>query len=360
MWALVYVDDVIIIGDNDLVQEFKSELDTEFTVRHHGPISSYCGLEFTRNEKEGTGKISMKKYTQKVAEEFLPKGIRPVSCPFSENDSFSKQDEPTDPQEIEKMKKLPYRRLVACLLWISTTVRSDVAFPVKKLSQHFNNPGMKMWKCAIKTLAYVASNILELNYTSDSGWSNKLKDMAPPLKIYVDADYAADRDTRRSTSGVMAFHRINMVNWLVKNQKSVALSTMEAEYMALCEASKEAVYLRQLFSEIGLMQSDESVLILEDNLACRYIATDAKHHSRAKHIDIQYHFARECNQLGKTKVTEVHTQRQLADYLTKYISGTVLHRLTKAAFGYDKDFHFQEHKQPIAPMNNGLSKSKAK
>ena len=76
--------------------------------------------------------------------------------------------------------------------------------------------------------------------------------------------------------------------------------------------------------------------------------------------DIQYHFARECNQLGKTKVTEVHTQRQLADYLTKYISGTVLHRLTKAAFGYDKDFHFQEHKQPIAPMNNGLSKSKAK
>ena len=113
------------------------------------------------------------------------------------------------------MKKYPYRRLVACLLWISTTVRSDIAFPVKRLSQHFNNPGMKMWKCAIRTLAYAVSNALELNYSSDHNWTPEQKLMAPPIKIYVDADYASDRDTRRSTSGVMAFHRINKINWIV-------------------------------------------------------------------------------------------------------------------------------------------------
>ena len=302
----------------------------------------------------------MRKYTQKVADEFLPKGIRPIKCPYTENDSFSKQDEPTDPAEIEKMKKLPYRRLVACLLWISTTVRCDIAFPVKRLTQHFNNPGMKMWKCAIKTLVYAASQVLELNYSSDVEWPTSFSDLAPPLKIYVDSDYAADRDTRRSTSGIMAFHRVNLVNWLVKNQKSVALSTMEAEYMALCEASKEALYLKQLFSWIGLMPENEPALIPEDNQACRYIATDAKHHSRAKHIDIQYHFARECNQMGKTKVAEVNTQRQLADFLTKYVNTIVLHRLTKAAFGYDIKFHFQEHKLPLASMNNGLNEDVAK
>ena len=126
-----------------------------------------------------------------------------------------------------------------------------------------------MWKSALKTLVYL--NTVDI-------------DDYPGLKIYVDADYASDRDTRRSTSGVMAFHQTNMVNWLIKNQKSVALSTMEAEYMALCEASKEALYLRQLFKELGLLKTGEPAYLMEDNEACKLIASDAKHHNRAKHI----------------------------------------------------------------------------
>ena len=128
--------------------------------------------------------------------------------------------------------------------------------------------------------------------------------------------------------------------------------------MALCEASKEALYLKQLFCEIYLMDRYDSVVILEDNQACRLIATDAKHHSRAKHIDVQYHFARECNQQGKTNVMEVNTQRQLSDYLTKYVTKTVLYRLSRAAFGYDLQFHFQDYKTPIASMNDGLKNRK--
>ena len=63
--------------------------------------------------------------------------------------------------------------------------------------------------------------------------------------------------------------------------------------------------------------------------------------------------------MGKTNVVEVHTQRQLGDYLTKYVKNNILKRLTKAAFGYDKQFHFQPHKTPIASMNNGLSEAGA-
>ena len=130
------------------------------------------------------------------------------------------------------------------------------------------------------------------------------------------------------------------------------------KYMALCEASKEALYLRQLFFEIGLMSEGESVLILEDNQACRLIASDAKHHSRAKHIDVQCHFARECNQEGKTLVSEVHTQRQLAGYLIKYVNNQILKRLTLATFGYDKHFHFQPHNTTLTSMNNGSNSQK--
>ena len=111
-------------------------------------------------------------------------------------------------------------------------------------------------------------------------------------------------------------------------------------------------------NELSLMTEGESVLILEDNQACRLIASDAKHHSRAKHIDVQYHFARECNQDGKTLVKEVHTQRQLADYLTKYVNTLILKRLTLATFGYDKHFHFQPHNTTMTSMNTGSNSRK--
>ena len=142
-----------------------------------------------------------------------------------------------------------------------------------------------------------------------------------------------------------------MINWMVKNQKSVALSTMEAEYMALCEASKEALYLRYLTMELHQLHPKDPVILLEDNIACKLISTDAKHHSRAKHIDVQYHFSRECHQNGLTKVIDVHTQRQLADYLTKYLDTVKLYRLCYAAFGYSSVFHSESPELPLVPMN---------
>ena len=87
----------------------------------------------------------MEAYINKLRKEFLPEEFNPAKAPCSEKDGFGKEDEPTDEKEIEQMKALPYRRLVACLLWTSTTVRSDVSFCVKKLSQPLNNPGKKMW-----------------------------------------------------------------------------------------------------------------------------------------------------------------------------------------------------------------------
>ena len=123
--------------------------------------------------------------------------------------------------------------------------------------------------------------------------------------------------------------------------------------MALCEASKEAAYLRQLLSDIFGKPLTDPVPLFEDNKACRFIAEDAKHHNRAKHIDIQYHFSRECQQSGKTKVVPVNSQRQLADFLTKYLSPVVLQRLTIRAFGHLPSFFDEDMTTPlVSPTMN--------
>ena len=138
LWVLVYVDDLFMVEVPALVKEFKGHLDDKFTMRHHGAISVYTGMEFNRNRIAKTGSIGMAKYAQTLTKEFLPVGIRPVSSPSTEAGSFTKLDEPTTDLEKSEMAGLPFRRLVACLLWVSTTVRCDAAFTVTKLTQHFN------------------------------------------------------------------------------------------------------------------------------------------------------------------------------------------------------------------------------
>ena len=126
--------------------------------------------------------------------------------------------------------------------------------------------------------------------------------------------------------------------------------------MALCEATKEAMYLRQLMADIKNSEQPK-VTILEDNMACRLISKDAQHHTRAKHIDVQYHFSRECQEAGHTEVIQVHTQRQLADYLTKYLSANTLRRLVKCAFGHDPEFHGEDPKTPLVEANTSSTTS---
>ena len=91
LFIIVYVDDIAMIGESKLISKFKKELDVDYTIRHHGPISVFCGMEFSRDRKARTGKISMLKYSEKLAKEFLPSGYRAVKSPSTEQDSFTQR-----------------------------------------------------------------------------------------------------------------------------------------------------------------------------------------------------------------------------------------------------------------------------
>lgn len=106
------------------------------------------------------------------------------------------------------------------------------------------------------------------------------------------------------------------VTWSSKRQRSVALSTTEAEYMAACEATKEIVWLRQLLHDVNISVDEASKLFVDNQSAIRLIH-NPEFHKRTKHIDIRFHFIRE--QLHN-KVIDVQykcSEEQLADILTK-------------------------------------------
>jgi hypothetical protein len=107
------------------------------------------------------------------------------------------------------------------------------------------------------------------------------------------------------------------ITWSSRKQISVALSSTEAEYVALSEAAREACWLRNLYSELGLLQVGIPMLIRGNNEGSIAMAKNPQFHKRSKHIEIRWHWVRDLVQAGKICVESIRDPEQTADVLTK-------------------------------------------
>jgi hypothetical protein len=144
----------------------------------------------------------------------------------------------------------------------------------------------------------------------------KTEEGEPELTIFSDADMAGDIDGRRSTSGVLVFLGAAPIAWQSLKQKIVALSTCEAEYVAAATAACQAVWLCRLLGELTGEEAHPPALMV-DNQSAVALAKNPVLHDRSKHIDIKFHFLRDCVDGGQIVIEFVETGRQLTDILTK-------------------------------------------
>src|SRR3982074_2233528 len=156
------------------------------------------------------------------------------------------------------------------------------------------------------------------------------------LTGYCDADWAGDLDERKSTTGYAFYIGDGLVSWNSKRQTTVALSTAEAEYMAATQATKEALWLKQLLNEIGLTQS-QPVLIRFDNQGCIALTKNPAYHSRTKHIDIRHHFIRDSVEVGTVQLQYCATDDMVADVFTKALARDKHEKHTVLGLVHSKD-----------------------
>jgi hypothetical protein len=127
--------------------------------------------------------------------------------------------------------------------------------------------------------------------------------------------------TRKSTTGYIFTFSKTPFSWASKLQKTTALSSCEAEYMALKEAIKEHIYLISVYKQLNinemLKQLDTKFYLFTDSIPAIDLANNPKHHAKTKYIDIQYHFVREKIQEGIISLNYIPTKEQLANILTK-------------------------------------------
>ena len=134
----------------------------------------------------------------------------------------------------------------------------------------------------------------------------------------MDSDFATDLDKRRSLTGYVFTIGGCAVSWRATLQPVVALSTTEAEYMAIAEACKESVWLKGLFAE--LCGDDSCINLFCDSQSVICLTKDQMFHERTKHIDVKYHYVRDVVAQDKLKVCKIITRDNSADMVTKPIS----------------------------------------
>jgi hypothetical protein len=140
----------------------------------------------------------------------------------------------------------------------------------------------------------------------------------------VDADYGGDIDSRRSCAGYVFLQAGGPTAWSAQYQPTVALSTTEAEYMAVSRAAKQILWMFSEMEEVGYPQEKPGILY-NDNSGAVALTKNTKHNSRVKHIDIRHHFIRECVENGNISVLHVSSTNNLADLFTKAL-GRVAHQ----------------------------------
>lgn len=208
--------------------------------------------------------------------------------------------------KIDQSYERKCRSLVGSLMYATVGTRPDLTMSVYYLSRFQSKPSETLWKSLKRILRYIKGTLnYTLLYTKDYD--------SLPLIGYADANWARDSD-RKSTSGYLFKVYNNSVVWRSKKQTMVALSTTDAEFVSLCEATVEACWIKKLLLDLGIKIN--TITIFEDNQST---IRSVKNHEqkKLKHMDIKFQFVKHKVEQGVINVEYICTRRQIADIFTK-------------------------------------------
>ncbi|GMF23820.1 unnamed protein product [Phytophthora fragariaefolia] len=232
----LYVDDRLIASrDQDLIASVKAQIAEKFKIKELGQAGYILGIEIDYNMEDRTLEICQRAYTEAVIKKFGQEHANHSLIPLDTIVDLTKSDEPKTDDDKAEMKLKPYRSLIGSIMYLACGTSPDISVAVAKLSRFLENPGENHWNAGIKVVKYLLK-------TKNTGI---LYDGASSSErvAYSDADWAGNRDDRRSVSGMMVMMCGAPGVWRSTFQKAVALSSTEAEYMALSECVKEVVWM---------------------------------------------------------------------------------------------------------------------
>ncbi|KAL5741828.1 hypothetical protein ACOSP7_028560 [Xanthoceras sorbifolium] len=296
---LIYVDDILITGNNSVsIAAIKKFLHSQFRLKDLGDLKYFLGIEVS-SSKNGIF-ISQRKYALEIIEDAGLLGAALIDTLMERGLKLSdKSDLLKDPG--------CYRRLVGRLIYL-TVSRPDITYSDHVLSRFMHQPRKLHMEAALCVVRYLKNAPDQgLFFSSNSDFR---------LRAYCDSDWAGCPITRRSTTDYCVFLGSSLVSWRSKRQKTVSLSSAEAEYRAMIEACCELTWLRYLLRDLGVLLLEPALLYC-DNKDALHIAANPVFHERTRHIEMDCHYIRDKIRDGSVITKFVDSAYQLADVLTK-------------------------------------------
>ena len=264
------------------------------------------------DESTKTIRLNQSRYLLKILEKYGLTEAKTVSTPADPNVKLLRDD-----GWSKKVNSIRYQSMVGSLLHAARATRPDIAQAVSVVSK-FNAEPTEAHLTAVKRIfRYLKGTVnLALQYQAKGG----------ELIGYSDSDWANNVDDRHSTTGNVFLMSGGAVSWISQKQATVALSTAEAEYIALGSATQEAIWLRRLMTDLNINQA-KPMVIREDNQGAIAMAKNPVGHKRTKHIDVKHHFIREAIHAGTIVLEYCQTNQMIADILTKPLPRTQFENL---------------------------------
>eukprot|EP00122_Pirum_gemmata_P020361 Pgem_evm3s19037 len=303
----VYVDDCVLVAKTkeDALKIMKPVFQL-LKMQFLGTLTHFLGWKF---EYIADGVfIHQKNYINECVKRFELEQATPRDNPM-----------PTYPRIDGTPFTGPYQGLIGSLLYASCSTHPQIQASVSICSKYNTKPTQYTWRSAKTILRY-------LKGVANKGLLYKKSASGLKIEIYCDSDYAND-ESRKSRTGIITTINGTAIHWDSTLQKSIATSSCEAEYMACCQGAKAAKWLINVLQELNV-KFNLPITMYCDNQSAIAISNDYYSSKRAKHIDIQYHFTREMIEAGLIQVLFCPTKENIADIMTKPLSGTTFEYLS--------------------------------
>lgn len=287
LWVVVWVDDCVICdNDPNLRSKFVHDISEVFPVEDKGELSWILHVHVQRDRKSRRLSMSQELYVKDLLSKYggLLDGLtRRFDSPCDASLQFSSEQCPNyDSVEYAQMgaHRKDYMSLIGAYLWLANVTRPELSYIAGQLSRFVSNPSMLHYRAALRVLLYLKSTQSQVLSFQPSG--------SETIRCFVDSDWSS----QFSISGGVIDFMGSPIHWFSRTQKSVSMSSTEAEYFAACVASREVMFVRELAIDLSISMVGPTT-IHTDNKGVVDLSFDPVSFKKTKHILRASHFVRD-------------------------------------------------------------------